>query len=64
MMRWLVNYIDENQEQWKVDREIRQSEKKGEMTDQRETTYTPPPSTEVSDKTKWEEWREKSQEKV
>ena len=62
-MRWLVNYIDENQEQWKIDKEIRQKEKSGEITDQEEKTTTPPQCTEVSEKTKWEEWREKARRK-
>ena len=31
MMRWIVNYIDENKEQWTVDKEIRQSENAGEI---------------------------------
>ena len=62
-MRWLVNYIDENQEQWKIDKEIRQNEKSGEITDQGEKTTTPPQCTEVSEKTKWEEWREKARRK-
>ena len=62
-MRWLVNYIDENQEPWKIDKEIRQKEKSGEITDQEEKTTTPPQCTEVSEKTKWEEWREKARRK-
>ena len=32
MMRWIVNYIDENKEQWTVDKEIRQSENAGEIS--------------------------------
>ena len=31
MMRWLVNYIEDNKEQWRVDKAIRQNEIKGEI---------------------------------
>lgn len=31
MLRWLVKYIDENQQQWDIDKEIRQREIGGEI---------------------------------
>ena len=63
MLRWLVNYIDENQEQWRIDKEIRQGEKGGEIViqgEEREKTTTPQKSAEIPEKTKWEGWREKA----
>ena len=31
MMRWVVQFIEENREQWRIDKEIRQNENCGEI---------------------------------
>ena len=38
LMRWLVKHIEENQEQWDMDREIRQNETSGESLTTRSET--------------------------
>ena len=52
MMKWLISYIDENKEQWRVDKEIRQNEKSGEIIDSGDKNQTPPQTTELPEKNK------------
>ena len=63
MMRWLVNYIEDNKEQWRVDKAIRQNENKGEIMlskdvlneNENEEKIEP-----LSKDEKWDEWRERA----
>ena len=50
MMKWLVHYIDENKEQWRVDKEIRQNEKSGDIIDSVDMNQTPPQTIELPEK--------------
>ena len=63
MMRWLIKYIEENQEQWRVDREIRQNEMTGEIIEEKITTTPNGENNEISEERKWEIWREKARER-
>ena len=63
MMRWLIKYIEENQEQWRVDREIRQNEMTGEIIEEKITATPNGENNEISEERKWEIWREIQREK-
>ena len=63
MMRWLIKYIEENQEQWRVDREIRQNEMTGEIIEEKITATPDGENNEISEERKWEIWREKARER-
>ena len=78
MMRWIVNYIDENKEQWTVDKEIRQSENAGEILlnegrmgenesengGEDESEDEIGSGANMSSDEKWMEWRKKAKESV
>ena len=67
MMRWLVQFIEENKEQWRIDKEIRQNENWGEILITQSVDVSPDVSeinlAAVSDSEKWDAWREKAREK-
>ena len=67
MMKWLVNFIEENQEQWNIDKEIRYSETRGDilhqhpiLTNKERDEVDEAKREELTKEMRWEEWRNKA----
>ena len=63
MIRWLTEYIDENQDQWNLDREQRQEEYTGELNISISITPGDQEAPVLTEKEKWDEWRKEARRK-
>ena len=67
MMKWLVNNIEDNKEQWRVDKVIRQNESTGEIMAPKSVLNKDENEEKIvslSNNEKWDEWRERAKQNM